>query len=313
MVAMALATAAVSGGAQIEILHEPVSCVTVDRYSRISAEGVPAHHVVRAEVQLRTGADSAWYAIEMAAAGTGWSALLPRAMPSLSGFEYRIVMTAGTGTAATTPPFTVHVSGGAQGCAASQDALESSIVVHTPRGAPVVPPVPPGFSPAGVVAAQEPRPRRSKKPLVVGAGAAAIGGTAAVLASTTDDDRTPLPDVRDIPSFGFAGTIPNPGAVLSVSHDSLVILMTMSREPPRPFDFLWRLELWLTADDVVCAVMQGAFSGAKRPLNLVLTAPLSPTGACGQRFDVSRGRLTIDVAGARVYDALLSLPFHLEP
>jgi hypothetical protein len=116
-----------------------------------------------------------------------------------------------------------------------------------------------------------------------------------------------------VPGFTFTGTIPNPGAALSVSRSSLAVILTMSREPARPLDLLWRLELRADAGGPVCLTMQDLFNGAKRPLGVALTAPLTTTGACGQRFDVAVGRLTVEVAGALVYETTLTLPFHVEP
>jgi hypothetical protein len=308
VLALALTAPAVSGAAQLEVRHEPLSCVPRDRYARVSAQGMPAHEVVRAEIQFRTGPDAGWYTIAMAAEGAAWSALLPRAMTSLSAFQYRIVMTGRTLATATTAPVAVDVS--SNECAvATQNALDSSIVVRIPPGAPIVPPVPPGFSPAGVVAAQQPEPRRSRKAAVLVAGAGAIGVTAAVLASS----GTASTPVLDIPSFTFSGTLPNPGTVLSLSRGSLAVLVTMSREPARPLDLAWRLELRADPGGPVCLVMQDQFNDAQRPVGLVLTAPLSATGACGERFEVTVGRLTIDVAGTLVYDATQALPFRVEP
>jgi hypothetical protein len=311
LLTLALSEAAAGVASPVEISHEPLSCVPRDRYARFSARGVPADDVARAELQFRTGPDAAWYATSMTAAAGEWSALLPRTTSSLSVFEYRIAMTTRTLETAVTPPFGVRVAEASDACAATaQDALDLPIMVRVPPGAPMVPPVPAGFSPAGVVAAQLQVASGSKKPLVlIGSGGAL--GVAAALASSLGGSLDPA--AVDIPSFTFSGTLPNPGTVLSLGHGSLAVLVTMSHEPSRALDFDWRLELRADPEGPVCLVMENVFNDARWPLSLVLTAPLAATGACGERFEVAFARLTIDVAGTRALDSTRRLAFVIEP
>jgi hypothetical protein len=310
MLTLALSGAA-AGALPVEIAHEPISCVPRDRYARVAARGVPADDVARVELQFRTGADAAWYAIGMTAAAGEWSALLPRATSSLPAFEYRIEMTTRAAATATTPPFGVRVADASDACVGTaEDALDHPIMVRVPPGAPIVPPVPLGFSPAGVVAAHLQVAGGSQKPLVlIGSGGAF--GAAAVIASSLGGSLDPA--ALDIPTFTFSGTFPDSGTVLSLEHGSLAVVVTMSREPSRALDFDWRLELRAEPEGPVCLVMENVFNDARRPLNVVLTAPLAATGACGQRFEVAFARLTIDVAGTRALDSTRRLPFIIEP
>jgi hypothetical protein len=311
--ALVLAPAASGRAAPLEIRHQPLSCMPLYRYARVTAEAVPAEGLARAEIQFRTGPAAAWYSIQMTALGASWSALLPSALPSLPGFEYRIVITSRTLAVSATPAFAVRVEASSEACAAAtEDALDSAIVVRIPPGAPIVPPVPAGFSPTGVVAAQAAPRTPSKMPLVLAGGVVAVGGAAGLLAASGGAAKPPEPPL-DIPEFRFSGTIPSPGAVLSLSHTELVVLVAMSREPRSPLDLGWGLYLSTDAARPACVHMEGTFSGAQRPLGLALTAPLLPTGACGVPFDVALGRLTIDVGDTLVYDTTQALPFHVEP
>jgi hypothetical protein len=312
--ALVLAPAAKGRAAPLEIRHQPISCLPLYRYARVTAAAVPADDLARAEIQFRTGPVAAWYSIQMTALGAGWSALLPSALPSLPGFEYRVVMTSRTLAVSTTPAFAVRVEASSEACgAATEDALDSAIVVHVPPGAPIVPPVPPGFSPTGVVAAQAAPRSPSKTPPSLAGAVIAVGAAGGLLAASGGAATPPEPPL-DIPEFTFSGTIPSPGSVLSLSHTALVVLVTMSREPLRPLSLLWRLELRADAGEPVCLVMEGTFPGAKSPLGLVLTAPLRDAdGHCGLKYDVAVGRLTIEVAGRHAYDTTQSLPFHVEP
>jgi hypothetical protein len=311
-VALALAAPLAARAGGLRIAQQPVPCVPADRHLRISATGLPMDQVRSAELQFRVGADGGWYSAAMRARASGeWQGVLPRPAPTLRAFEYRIVMTSDALSRAMTTPTVVHVVDGATACEAeSQGSLDASIVVRVPPGAPLVPPVPPGFSPAGVVVPQEAAKGSKVLPVVLGAaGAAAVAGAAS--ANTPPGVGPPR---ADIPGFAFTGTSPDPGTVLSLSRTKLVVFMTMSREPMRALDLSWRLELRAAGmEGPVCLVMQGVFSGARRPVSLALLGPLDATGACGERFDVGAGRLTVEIGGSLVFDATLALPFRVEP
>jgi hypothetical protein len=87
----------------------------------------------------------------------------------------------------------------------------------------------------------------------------------------------------------------------------------MSREPARPLDFDWRAEWRQVSAGALCVSMADRFVGAQRPTSLLLTAPLTPTGACGQSFDASVAHVTITVSGNVVWDVTLNLPFRFTP
>jgi hypothetical protein len=312
--ALALVLPAAARAASLVIQHEAPACVPADRYLGVSAAGVPSEAVAGAELEFRAAPDASWYTIAMRPEADTWRAVLPRPMPELARFEYRIVMSASAGPPAVSAPFTVRVAGDGASCdTPAQGSIDASILVRVPPGAPLVPPVPRGFSPAGVVAEQErvlpPQKRLGRLAL---AGAAVAGAAVAVAVATGSDDYTP--PAPDIPEFVFTGTVPAPGATLSLSQGTLLLFVTMSREPSVPLNIAWRLELRSGgAQAPVCVTMAGLFRGAQRPLSLVLSAPLQSTGACGERFDVEAGRLTMAVSDQTVFDSTMALPFHVEP
>jgi hypothetical protein len=309
--AVGLAVAATAASASpITIAHDPVECVPGGRYSRISARGTPADEVATAEVQLRVKPEGAWYSVSMKAEGAEWSALLPQPTKSLDGFQYRIVMTSRALETASTAPARVRVSADGTDCPVpAQASVSSSIVVSVPAGAPVVPPVPPGFSPTGVVAAQPPAAPGKGKTLKILAGAGLAGGIAAAVALGSNSS----PPEPDVPNFSFLGTLPNPGSVLSLSHTQLQVFVQMSREPTVPLTFNWRLEMQANAPILCTVVMHDVFREAQSPLFLTLSAPLTPSINCIERFDVDRSHLTIQVQDKTALDMVLSLPYHIEP
>ena len=310
VVLMALSPAA-AYAAGIDIRHEPLDCVPSDQYIRIAAQGSPPDQVKSAELQFRVDSGGAWYSTPMTEKDAEWSATLPRPSRSLGRFEYRVRMTSADPVTTETPPATVSVRDDPAACAsAGLSSVSSSIVVRVPPGAPVVPPVPAGFSPTGVVVAQEREPAKSKRtPMLVG-GVAVAGVIAGALAAGAPGTA---PSALDIPSFSFDGTSPNPDTTLSV-RSRLSVFVRMSREPEQPLTFAWRFDLRSAEPSgAVCVYMSDVFNGAQRPVSLTLTAPLVLTGACGDRFSVSVGRLWILIRDEIVLDVTMRLPFRFEP
>ena len=306
-----LALSASTAHAAIEIQHEPITCVPLDRFARISAKGSPADQITRAELQFRADATTDWYSSRMEGGIGQWSGLLPRPRKPLEHFEYRIVMASASDESAETRPFTVSVSDGSTPCRSVLEPSPGPLVVTVPPGAPVVPPVPPGFSPVGVVAAQEQiRPAKGGvgKWAILGGVVIAGGVGAAVAAQGSNKAEAP----PDIPQFSFSTTVPGPGNLLSLSGSTLQVIVHMSRQPAVPLTFNWRFELRTLPGGPPCVSMSGLFNGAKDPLDLILSSPFSP-GACGTNFSTTEGQLTITIVDRQILNERIGIPFHFEP
>jgi hypothetical protein len=311
MVALALlSSAAAAEAARIEIAHQPLPCVVADRFVRIAARGTPPPR--SAEVQFRTDADGPWYALAMTAGNGEWSAVLPRPMASLTGFEYRISMAGEGGETSQTPAYAVKVGADAAACgAASLSAVDASIAVRVPYGAPVVPPVPRGFNPSGVTGTAEPAPPEGpKKALLIGGAVAAAGGVAALALGGGSDAAAP----PDLPEFTLEGSIPASGSTVSVSRDTIQVLVRMDREPTEPLTLDWRVEWRATAAGFVCVTMAGTFNGAQRPTGLVLTGPFLYIPFCGTNgFDAAFAHLVINTGGHNAFAQTVPLNFRFVP
>lgn len=293
----------------LRIEHRPVPCVSADRYARVVARAsAPA---ARAELQFRTDAGGAWYSASMAERGGEWEGFLPRPAPALQDLEYRVVMTGADAGTAETAPITVRVDEAGTCTGESRASVEMPIVVTVPDGMPLVPPVPAGLSPAGVVAFEEPL-SSSRALKVAAAGAAAVIAVVAVTAAVTgaSSDEPPIPPIV-VPEITFNGISPVPGSALSPSRDRLVVFMVMSQEPVLPVTLVWRVEL-LGAPGV-CLVMNGVLTGVRRPLGLALTDPLRTAADCGQQFDVQAVRITIGHGDDTVYDQTHALSYRIQP
>jgi hypothetical protein len=296
--------------ASVEIRHEPITCVPMDRHARVSAKGTSADSVRGAVIQFRPDGASDWYSAKMSNAGLDWSGLLPRPKPPLERFEYRIVMTADSGETTETPVVAVSVTGTSGECRTLvQAAADPPIVVTVPVGAPLVPPVPTGFSPVGV-ATDQTQVQASKggfpKWALIGGLGVAGGIGAAVALSGNESHAPPI----DVPAFSFQTTFPMPGSTLSF-EDQLIVVVHMSHKPSAPLTFQWFFEM-RSADGQSCAGMTDRFRGAFDPLDLSLTAPFI-RGSCGETFSVTQARLVITVGSNVELDTTLGIPFRFQP
>lgn len=313
LLALALAAPAASAAAgRLAIEHVPVECVAYERYTRIAARGVPGDDVASAQLQFRAAGGGGWYSVGMAADGTEWAAFLPRPIRPLTGVEYRIVLRGSDAGEATTPSVSVPAREECADGGRSAAAVEAPIVVRVPKGAPLVPPVPAGFSPAGVVAAEERARPSTVKTLAVGAGLlGAVGATVAL----ADGAEGPPPELTGTPSFAFVGTAPVAGSTLSLARrDPLTVMVLVSGDARGPLSLSWTVQLLGAGGETVCATMGGSlFVFLVPPYTMYLTAPLLRSGACGERFEVDRARLHVSVSGRPAFDTVQAVPFRFEP
>ena len=290
------------------IAHQRVPCVPVDRYARVAAEAPSAAGVA---LEFRTTESGSWYAARMAREGSTWTAFLPRPTRAGQRLEYRLKATETDATTASTDPAVVRVVATAAECEAESSAsVGTPIVVTVPEGAPLVPPVPVGLSPAGVVAAQE-KPR-SNTALKIAGGAAIVAIGAAVAAGTAaSSSDEPDEELFTVPGFSFDRTVPTPGSTISVTQGDLQVFVRMAFEPALPITIVWQVELASSLG--VCARMGGVFPGAQRPVGLIFSNPITVTGTCGTTFEVSALRVAIDYQTETVYDQTVSVPFRFTP
>ena len=307
-----LALPRAAAGDALEIAHTAAACVPADRYARVTATATPADRVASAELQFRGDGEGEFYAARMSRGDDGrWSGNLPRPLRRLRRVEYRIVMTASDTQTSATPVFALEVRADCANADAASEVAEP-IVVRVPANAPPVPPVPPAFSPAGVVAEAGPPPRDKWRAAKWAAGVVAAAGVGAVAAGAFSRER----ELPPVPDFTLAGTTPVSGGVLSVSRDRLAVRVEVTGDHAEPLTFTWFYGLRQRSALEACVSMSGtATIGPERPLALELSAGLIVNGFCGflRNFDVETGRLTIVVEGQVVHDQTHDLRLHVEP
>jgi hypothetical protein len=310
LVALALA----EGVLQIE--HQPLTCVRLDQYARVTAKAEPAAEVAAAELQFRAG-QTGWYRTPMARTVDGWTALLPRPTTARDAFEYRVAFTSVraeevAATRSTMVPVTTTCA------AAAESAVATAIVVRVPEGVPVVPPVPAGFSPTGVVSVEaaaaaskmaHPATGSMNKPLVIAAAGGVAAAAIAGIASAGEDPKEPE---ADLPTARFNVTVPPPGSTVSVSSGTLSVIMLLDHIPTVSPVFDWIVELLGTPSEPPCVVMGGRF-GSISSIGIVLTAPMVRGPGCTLPADTSFLRVVLAVDGRPVHSSTTEAPFHFVP
>jgi hypothetical protein len=159
------------------------------------------------------------------------------------------------------------------------------------------------------VAAEAPERSSRLKRAAIGAGLAAGVATTVVL---LEDDALSLEDLLDTPQVVFSGIAPAAGSVLSFSRDRVSVFADVTGRRGSPFTIAWNFDFIGAGGDTVCAFMGGRTSVPLATATVTLTGPLLPLGACGERFDVDRGRLRVTV-GTRPSLQEVPAPFHFEP
>ncbi len=304
VVSAVLAAAPVCAG--VEIAHTPPACVPADRYLRVTAQG---EGVAGAELQFRADGGTDWYGVRMTADAGTWSAYLPRPTARLARIEYRIAVTGADSSSASRGPYAVPVAAECPGVESTVE-VPSPILVRVPSDAPVVPPVPVGFSPAGVLLANAPPPKPASKlkgAALIAGGAAIAGG--AVAATQGGESGEPA----ELPTFDYFSTFITPSSssnTITLGTTTISVVFTARGGRPVPLSAIWRLELLRGSDE--CAFAAGVTEiAATRPVGVFLTAPVQATGGCGPSFEVQNGRITIVVEGQMAYDSTLPMSFRV--
>lgn len=296
-----LALAAAAPAAALEVQHQPLACAAPDGYLRVTARGVPADAVAAGEVRFRASAAGAWYVVRMSASGEDWGASLPRPLASLPRFEYEVALTGSDAAAAATGPIAVEVRGD---CAAPGTAAAQSIAVLVPPGAPLVPPVPPGFSPVGVTGPPVAKKSHKGLKIVGGVAVAAVGaGVAAAVGSTEHAG----PEDPQALTFTFDGVTPAPGTTLTAGS-TLTVFLRVTPQPRRSLGYQWTMQL-VSPGGVVCSTLFGRTQGVPGETLIPLSTPVfANPNICGSSFDVASVRVNLAFAQAGIESTELQLP-----
>lgn len=291
------------------VTHDPATCAVSEAFPVIEARLAEPAPGARLRVLFRLDRGDEWYAVAMTDEADVWRGLLPRPEPGLAGFSYVVEAAVGAERSRTAENRVLVMPAGAA-CpgVVAESVASAQVTVEVPAGAPVIPPVPRGFSPVGAVNARAEAlaiPRRASRRLPLLLAGVALAGGGAVAASQGEPNGPP-PTAPFDPRFDnfFSDVMlidasPPPGTALSLAAPSLDVRVQIRlTQTTEPVFVEMRLE-----DDAgrACLVatlpVPGLGPSERRDLDVV---GFEATGLCPAPAQVTHGAVTIrDYTGSR--------------
>jgi hypothetical protein len=281
-------------GEPLRISLDRPACMLAAAFPLLRAQIEPWSSVTGARLSFRPEGYPLWYQVAMQRTADAFVAVLPKPRPSAQRIHYFVEANA-AGARARSPEQVARVVEDRAECTGEvAAAVESaSIVLRVPKGAPEVPPVPPGFVPAGARSAPDTGARRTRGNLIVAGGlAAAVGGLIAIPhGGGTASLPEPPPN-----QIQYLETAPPPGSRLVLSTGPTMTLRVRVRVSQPVGPGLIRMSLFRQfAPDTPCAVLLGSHAGFPAG-----TRDFTISGGFAQAMScqpADRLRLTLEEAG----------------
>jgi hypothetical protein len=190
-------------------------CFVAAGFPVIRALIEPAEVVEQAMVMFRPEGYPLWYQVSMRRTGEGFMAVLPKPRPSARRIHYMVEVLAPGRPRGRGQQLSAPVVEEASACAGSPaETVESAAIgVKVPKGAPVVPPVPPGFVPVGAVNTEKTARGGGKTPLIVAGG---LAGTAAAVFALPDASPPESGEPEATDEINFLDSKPPPDSRFSL-------------------------------------------------------------------------------------------------
>ncbi len=298
----------VQGARPLRIRTARPACFVAAGFPVVRALIEPYETVESARVFFRPEAYPLWYQVPMRRDGEGFIAVLPKPRPSAQRVHYFVEATAPGHPQARGQQHVVPVVEEAAQCtgAPGETAETAAVAVRVPKGAPMVPPVPPGFVPVGAVNLENPERQKGPLPLIIAGGFAAVVG--GVFALPGAHREAPAEGSRD--EIVFIDSTPPPDSRLSLSSGPglAVRVRIRTRRAVGPGNV--RVVLFRSfagGPEAPCAVLVSAHAGfsADTPQEVVVSGPFQQAQVC-QPSD--RLRLALEENGQVVVSTGLSSP-----
>jgi hypothetical protein len=204
------------------------ACFLAAGFPVIRALIEPADAVEQANLTFHPEGYPHWYQVAMRRSAEGFLAVLPKPRPSARRIFYRVEVVRAGRPREYGQPLSAPVVEQAADCpGAPAETVESAAIgVRVPKGAPMVPPVPPGFVPVGAVNLDKPtRGGKGKTPLIVAGGLAGVG--AALFAAVPDAAESRAITQAESDEISFLDANPPPDSRFSLQ--SLPVLTVRMR------------------------------------------------------------------------------------
>jgi hypothetical protein len=244
----------------LRVKVETPACVLAAAFPLVRAQVEPWASVTGVRLSFRPEGYPLWYQVAMQRTAEGFLAVLPKPRPSARRIHYFVEANA-AGARARSPEHAARVVEDRAECPGEvAAAVESaSIVLRVPKGAPEVPPVPPGFVPAGARSAPDTKTARTRGNLLVAGGlAAAVGGLIAIPHGGREAAVIEPPANQ----IQYLESVPPPGSRLTLSEGPIMTLRVRVRVSQPVGPGLIRMSLFRQfAPSVPCAVLLGSHAG----------------------------------------------------
>ena len=288
-------------GAELAIQHQAPSCVVAEAFPRISALITPADQVVRARVlfapEESVSPAAGWYAVPMVRQGDSFVAVLPRPRISARRVHYAIEATDASAAVFRDDEHVAEVVGAPEACGdrpVAETVGAARVVVELPSGAPLVPPVPRGFSPVGATAVAGILAKKGghKGLWLALAGVGAAGAAASQLIGQEAEAPT-----QAQPGVTLQGSSPSPGSTVSVSRSefALALWIVLPESPPV---VTVRARLYNSVSPTLaCGTMRETFSAPPDAAYNVILRGFETASPCGV---VDRAQISVEDDQGRV-------------
>jgi hypothetical protein len=277
------------------ITPERPACLVAGAFPVLGAVIEPADTVESARLHFRPEGYRLWYSVPMRRTAERFVAVLPKPRPSAQRIVYFVEATAFKQRARSLE-LTVPVAEPGECGGEPAPVVESAaITVSVPKGAPALPPVPPGFVPTGAVAAEGGGSGFGGVALVLGAAGAASG---AALASqgTGDPDREPFRQTFT-PELALLESSPPPGSTISIGAGVPLSFRVRVRLHQSIQVGQVRVSLYRAAEGFVrtCGVVSVPHNGfvLNAPTEVVVSGPLQQARPC----EADRLRIVVEDFG----------------
>ena len=291
------------------------ACVTARAFPLLKAHIEPWDTVKSAHLHFRPRGYPLWYSVPMQRARDGFVALLPKPRPSAQQIVYFVEAEALRMRARSLEQVVRVVEDAAECTGPTAESVDTAaITVAVPKGAPPVPPVPPGFEPVGAVG-EEKGGTAARDSLITAGVVAGAAGAAAVLRG---EQPVPAPPERQItPELTVLDSVPPPESQLSLAQGAVLsvhvrLRMHQAIQAGQVTVMLYRLDEGVLRP---CGIVQAPHNGfAQGQVQEVLVSgPLQQARTCepsdrvritvtqlGQEF-LSTGRPGIPDAALRYF------------
>jgi hypothetical protein len=269
--------------APFRVLPERPACILAGSFPVIGAAVDPWDSVESARLLFRPESHRLWYSVPMQRAGQRLVGVLPKPRPSAQRVVYYVEVT-GHRQRARSVEQTVPVAGDEGDCPGAPAAVVDSaaLTVTVPKGAPAMPPVPPGFIPTGAVGAEGGGGGAAAGLIMAGVGGSAAAA-AVVMLRQGSHDREPFLQ-RFTPELVFLGSNPPPESTLSIAGGAPLEVRVRVRVHQAIQVGSVRVILWRAAEGPLrpCAVLAAPHNGfvLNAPTEIVVGGPLLLARPC---------------------------------